>query len=59
MKKISVLLAANIPGPYDYLVSDDLDIKFGFFVRVPFRNKELIGIIWDDSSENIEKSKNY
>ena len=57
MKKISVLLAANIPGPYDYLVSDDLDIKFGFFVRVPFRNKELIGIIWDDSSENIEKSK--
>ena len=36
---------------------DKSTIKFGFFVRVPFRNKELIGIIWDDSSENIEKSK--
>ena len=54
MKKVSVLLAMNTPRAYDYSISDDFEVKPGSFVKVPFQNRELIGIIWDESLEDIE-----
>ena len=57
MKKVSVLLAMNTPKAYDYSISDSLDVKLGDFVKVPFRNREIMGIIWDKSLEGIEESK--
>ena len=57
MKKVSVLLAMNTPRAYDYSISDDFEVKPGSFVKVPFQNRELIGIIWDESLEDIENSK--
>jgi len=57
MKKVSVLLAMNTPKAYDYSISDSLDVKLGDFVKVPFRNREIMGIIWDKSLEGIEQSK--
>ena len=57
MKKISVLLATNSDKAYQYLVPADFNIKKGMIVKVPFRSRELFGIIWDDSDEKIEKSK--
>ena len=49
MKKVSVLLAMNTPRAYDYSISDNFEAKPGDFVKVPFRNKEVVGIIWDES----------
>ena len=57
MKKISVLLATNTPKAYNYLMPDDFESEVGTFVKVPFRNRELMGIIWDQSLEKIENSK--
>ena len=57
MKKISVILATNSEKAYQYLVPADFNIKKGMIVKVPFRSRELFGIIWDDSDEKIEKSK--
>ena len=57
MKKVSVLLAMNTPRAYDYSISDNFEAKPGDFVKVPFRNKEVVGIIWDESPEGIEESK--
>ena len=51
MKKVSVLLAMNTPKAYDYSISDSLEVKLGDFVKVPFRNREIMGIIWDKSLE--------
>ena len=47
----------NTPKAYDYSISDSLDVKLGDFVKVPFRNREIMGIIWDKSLEGIEESK--
>ena len=57
MKKISVLLATNSVKAYQYLVPEDLNIKKGMIVKVPFRSRELFGVIWDESDEELEESK--
>ena len=48
MKKVSVLLPSNTNSTYDYLSPSSLEL--GTLVSVPFRNKEMKGIVWYDSS---------
>jgi len=55
MKKISVLLPSNTNSTYDYLSPCSLEL--GSIVSIPFRNKEMIGIVWYDSNENIPFKK--
>ena len=55
MKKVSVLLPANTNSTYDYLSLDPLEL--GTLVSVPFRNKEMKGIVWHDSLEEIPSEK--
>ena len=57
MKKFSVLLATNSVKAYQYLAPDDLNLKKGMIVKVPFRSRELFGVIWDESDEELEESK--
>ena len=57
MKKISVLLATNAPKAYDYSIPESLNLEIGDIVRVPFRNRELIGIAWEESTERFDESK--
>ena len=57
MKKISVLLATNSVKAYQYLAPEDLNIKKGMIVKVPFRSRELFGVVWDDNDESLEESK--
>ena len=51
MKKVSVLLPSNTNSTYDYLSPSSLEL--GTLVSVPFRNKEMQGIVWYDSSEAV------
>jgi primosomal protein N' (replication factor Y) len=44
---VRVLLPLALPGAYDYLVPDDLDVVPGDFVRVPLGPREVIGVVWD------------
>jgi len=55
MKKVSVLLPVNTNSTYDYLSLDPLEL--GTLVSVPFRNKEMKGIVWHDSLEEIPSEK--
>ena len=57
MKKFSVLLATNSVKAYQYLAPDDLNLKKGMIVKVPFRSRELFGVVWDESDEELEESK--
>jgi len=55
MKKVSVLLPVNTNSTYDYLSLDPLEL--GTLVSVPFRNKEMKGIVWHDSLEEVPSEK--
>ena len=55
MKKVSVLLPSNTNSTYDYLSPSSLEL--GTLVSVPFRNKEMKGIVWYDSSDEIPFEK--
>ncbi|HJD60330.1 MAG TPA: primosomal protein N' [Rickettsia endosymbiont of Omalisus fontisbellaquei] len=47
MRIAKILLPAAKLFPLDYLVPEDLELNIGDLVVVPFRNKELTGIIWE------------
>ena len=53
---ISVLLPLALPQSYDYLSSQE--VRLGQFVRVPLRNKEIIGAVWQlDGQSSLAQSK--
>ena len=43
MQKVSVLLPTNNDDTYYYFVSKDMHVSLGTFVKVPFRNKIMLG----------------
>lgn len=45
MTQIAQILLHNL-DPLDYLVSEDLELKRGDVVIVPFRSKRLLGVVW-------------
>ncbi|WP_428482784.1 primosomal protein N' [Pyruvatibacter mobilis] len=49
-----VLLPLALPGAYDYLVPDDLDLRPGDFVRVPLGPREVTGVVWDPLPDTAE-----
>ncbi len=57
MKKTSILLPTNTNQTYDYLVPEKTKLELGSFVSVPFRNKEMKGIVWFDSGDKVAKEK--
>ena len=57
MKKVSVLLPTNTNQTYDYLVPKEKEIDIGSFVSVSFRNKQMNGIVWFESGDEVDKAK--
>ncbi len=51
--RLSVLLPLALDEPYDYRSPQEEvkqgNIKQGQFVKVPLRNKEMVGVVWEDS----------
>ncbi|HJD64978.1 MAG TPA: DEAD/DEAH box helicase family protein, partial [Rickettsia endosymbiont of Diachasma alloeum] len=47
MQIAKILLPAIKLFPLDYLIPEDLSLNIGDLVIVPFRNKELTGIVWE------------
>lgn len=46
-RRASVLLPYPFPGPFSYLVPDELDPEPGDVVAVPLNRREVIGVVWD------------
>ncbi len=55
MQVAKILLPLAKLFPLDYLVPNEMRLVIGDLVVVPFRNKELTGIIWDLSDKIPEK----
>ena len=51
MRIAKILLPAAKLFPLDYLIAEDLELNIGDLVVVPFRNKELTGIVWELASK--------
>jgi primosomal protein N' (replication factor Y) len=58
---IDVLLPLLLSEPFTYMLDSakigDLEVKVGDVVKVPFRNKELWGLVWKINDENIQNPK--
>ncbi|MCZ6910599.1 MAG: primosomal protein N', partial [Rickettsia endosymbiont of Ixodes persulcatus] len=52
MQIAKILLPVAKLFPLDYLIPKDLSINIGDLVIVPFRNKELTGIVWELASDS-------
>jgi len=50
MKAVEVLLPKPFDTPFTYLAP--VSAKVGMFVKAPFRNQNLIGVIWNDSPKD-------
>jgi len=47
MKTVKILLPIPHLSPLDYLAPDELVLTIGDLVTVPFRHKEITGIVWE------------
>ena len=46
-RRVPVLLPYPFPGPFDYRVPTNLDLKPGDVVLVPLNRREEVGVVWD------------
>ncbi len=46
-RRVPVLLPYPFPGPFDYRVPAELDLKPGDVVMVPLNRREEVGVVWD------------
>lgn len=48
-----------LPGveSFDYLIPDGVELARGQFVEVPFRNRQLIGVVWGLAQGDVPKAK--
>ena len=53
--KINILLPIKFDQAFTYSVDSSLDLKKGDYVLVPFRSKEIVGVVWE---KNIKAPKN-
>jgi len=53
--KINILLPIKFDQAFTYSVDSSLDLKKGDYVLVPFRNKEIVGVVWE---KDIKAPKN-
>lgn len=57
MQVIGVLIPMALPGPYDYLVPDGIEVEMGSIVRVPLGRREVDGVVWAPAEEKTPREK--
>ena len=58
MSIVSVLLPLPLSRTLSYRCPDSIDLAPGDYVRVPFRNKEMVGVVWDlPETSDVPESK--
>jgi primosomal protein N' (replication factor Y) len=51
-RRLPVLLAYPFPGPFDYLVPEDIAAVPGDVVLVPLNRREEVGVVWDGAPDS-------
>ena len=54
---INILLPIKFDQAFTYLCDTSLNLKEGDYVLVPFRNKEIVGIVWEKNVSAPKKIK--
>ncbi|AEA80959.1 putative primosomal protein N [Candidatus Pelagibacter sp. IMCC9063] len=54
---INILLPIKFDQAFTYLCDISLNLEQGDYVLVPFRNKEIVGIVWEKNVPNPKKIK--
>ena len=49
--RLPVLLPLPLSGAFSYSVPSDLELSAGEFVTVPLGRREVVGVVWDGSSD--------
>ena len=52
---INILLPIKFDQAFTYLCDTSLNLKEGDYVLVPFRNKEIVGIVWEKNVLPLKK----
>ena len=52
-----ILLPLPLGSGYDYLSPEGQNLPLGTFVLVPFGNKEIVGVVWDEGTGEVPLSK--
>jgi primosomal protein N' (replication factor Y) len=55
--RVRVLLPVPLAGAYDYAVPDGMNVAPGDFVSVPLGARQLAGVVWGPSSDEIDAAK--
>ena len=55
MQIIKVLIPKAGLFPLDYKISKDINIKVGDLIIVPFRNKNITGVVWETNCPPSDK----
>jgi len=56
-ERVSVLLPLPLAGPYDYFVPPGMSISAGDFVSVPLGKRDINGVVWGDSRDEVDSNK--
>ncbi len=56
-KIVGVLLPLVFRNPFDYRVQDGMEVTIGDYVRVPFGNKSVWGVVWGAAQGGIDEKK--
>ncbi|HEX2582357.1 MAG TPA: primosomal protein N' [Dongiaceae bacterium] len=54
MKRVSILLPLPVGATFDYMQPEGMELRPGDFVSVPFRQRRLIGVVWEGASGTID-----
>ena len=52
---INILLPIKFDQAFTYLCDTSLNLEEGDYVLVPFRNKEIVGIVWEKNVLPLKK----
>ena len=55
--RVRVLLPLPLAGAYDYAVPDDMNVAPGDFVAVPLGVREVAGVVWGPSTDEVAAAK--
>ena len=54
---VGVLLPLPLAGPYEYFVPKEMSVSAGDFVSVPLGKRDMNGVVWGDSRDQVDSNK--
>lgn len=56
-QQFSILLPTSVNQAFDYLAPENMRLKAGDIVTIPFGKSELLGVVWDKGTANLPAGK--